>query len=106
MKYPNLKVYGPNNNLDSIKSRLIDGELLSIIGIDFEVIEIPGHTHDHIAYYANIDNSQYYFAEIHCLQEAVEEFSVFDQMYESLMKLKNYLKIPESIVDMNILLII
>ena len=61
MKYPNLKVYGPNNNIDLIKSRLRDGELLNIIGIDFEVIEIPGHTLDHIAYYANINNSPILF---------------------------------------------
>ena len=57
IKYPNLKVYGPINNIDSIKSRLMDGEKLNIIGVDFEVIEIPGHTLDHIAYYANINSS-------------------------------------------------
>ena len=50
---------------------------------------------------------RYYFAEIHYLQEARRVFEgTFDQMYESLMKLKKYLKIPESIVGMNILLII
>ena len=95
MKYPNLKVYGPNNNLDSIKSRLIDGELLNIIGIDFEVIEIPGHTLDHIAYYANIDNSPILFCGDTLFAGGCGRVfeGTFDQMYESLMKLK---KLPKN----------
>ena len=94
-KYPNLKVYGPNNNVDLIKSRLVDGELLNVIGVDFEVIEIPGHTLDHIAYYANINNSPLLFCGDTLFAGGcgrVFEGS-FDQMYESLMKLK---KLPQN----------
>jgi len=95
MKYPNLKVYGPNNNLDSIKSRLIDGEILNVIGIDFKVIEIPGHTLDHIAYYANINNSPILFCGDTLFAGGCGRVfeGTFDQMYESLLKLK---KLPQN----------
>jgi len=95
MKYPNLKVYGPNNNIDLIKSRLRDGELLNIIGIDFEVIEIPGHTLDHIAYYANINNSPILFCGDTLFAGGCGRVfeGTFHQMYESLMKLK---KLPKN----------
>jgi len=95
MKYPNLKVYGPNNNLDSIKYRLIDGEILNVIGIDFKVIEIPGHTLDHIAYYANINNSPILFCGDTLFAGGCGRVfeGTFDQMYESLLKLK---KLPQN----------
>ena len=95
MKYSNLKVYGPNNNLDSIKSRLIDGEILNVIGIDFKVIEIPGHTLDHIAYYANINNSPILFCGDTLFAGGCGRVfeGTFDQMYESLLKLK---KLPQN----------
>ena len=95
IKYPNLKVYGPNNNIDSIKSRLIDGELLNVIGIDFEIIEIPGHTLDHIAYFANINNSPILFCGDTLFAGGCGRVfeGTFDQMYGSLMKLK---KLPQN----------
>jgi len=94
-KYPNLKVYGPNNNVDLIKSRLVDGELLNVIGVDFEVIKIPGHTLDHIAYYANINNSPLLFCGDTLFAGGCGRVfeGTFDQMYESLMKLK---KLPQN----------
>jgi hydroxyacylglutathione hydrolase len=95
IKYPNLKVYGPNNNVDLIKSRLVDGELINVIGINFEVIEIPGHTLDHIAYYANINNSPILFCGDTLFAGGCGRVfeGTFDQMYESLMKLK---KLPKN----------
>jgi hydroxyacylglutathione hydrolase len=95
IKYPYLNVYGPNNNIDSIKSRLIDGGLLNVIGIDFEIIEIPGHTLDHIAYFANINNSPILFCGDTLFAGGCGRVfeGTFDQMYESLMKLK---KLPQN----------
>ena len=57
VKKNELEVYGPVNNIDGINHRLNDKDKISIIGIDFDVISIPGHTLDHIGFYsANADN--------------------------------------------------
>ena len=45
-------VYGPINNIDSINKKVNGTDKFSIIGIDFDVIFVPGHTLDHIAFYA------------------------------------------------------
>ena len=57
VKKNELEVYGPVNNIDGINHRLNDKDKISIIGIDFDVISIPGHTLDHIGFYsANANN--------------------------------------------------
>ena len=57
VKKNDLEVYGPVNNIDGINHRLNDKDKISIIGIDFDVMSIPGHTLDHIGFYsANADN--------------------------------------------------
>lgn len=45
-------VYGPINNIDNINKKVKGSDKFSIIGIDFDVIFVPGHTLDHIAFYA------------------------------------------------------
>ncbi len=45
-------VYGPKNEvLPEPLTRLAQGEQAHILGLDFQVIEVPGHTAGHIAYY-------------------------------------------------------
>jgi len=45
------KVSGPiNPNIDSIDNRLTEGDTLTVLDTDFSVIEVPGHTLDHIAF--------------------------------------------------------
>lgn len=57
VKINELEVYGPVNNIDGINHRLNDKDKISIIGIDFDVMSIPGHTLDHIGFYsANANN--------------------------------------------------
>ena len=57
VKKNELEVYGPVNNIDGINHRLNDKDKISIIGIDFDIIYIPGHTLDHIGFYsANANN--------------------------------------------------
>ena len=57
VKKNELEVYGPVNNIDGINHRLTDKDKISIIGIDFDVMSIPGHTLDHIGFYsANANN--------------------------------------------------
>jgi hydroxyacylglutathione hydrolase len=69
--------------------------LLNVIGIDFEIIEIPGHTLDHIAYYANINDSPILFCGDTLFGGGCGRVfeGTFEQMYESLMKLK---KLPKN----------
>jgi len=47
-----LDVYGPSNVIESITKRVANGDVIDVIGLSFEIIEIPGHTLDHIAYYS------------------------------------------------------
>ena len=57
VKKNELEVYGPVNNIDGINHRLNDKDKISIIGINFDIISIPGHTLDHIGFYsANANN--------------------------------------------------
>ena len=51
--FPDVKVYGPNNpSISLINSRVSEGDLISIesLALEFSVIEIPGHTLDHIGF--------------------------------------------------------
>lgn len=52
-RWPNAPVYGPHNDVTSITQRLEGGQQLAIKALDlqFDVIAVPGHTLDHIAYY-------------------------------------------------------
>ena len=48
-------VYGfEGANFDFLDHALADGQHFSVLGIEFTVIEVPGHTLDHIAFYAEI----------------------------------------------------
>jgi len=47
-----IPVYGPNNpKISQISNVVGDATKLSILGLEFRVIAVPGHTLDHIAYY-------------------------------------------------------
>ena len=61
VKKNELEVYGPVNNIDGINHRLNDKDKISIIGIDFDVISIPGHTLDHIGFYSDNANNPILF---------------------------------------------
>jgi len=55
--FPALNIYGPRNRDDkpSIKGldkHVAEGDAVDVLGYSFRVLEIPGHTLDHIAYYA------------------------------------------------------
>ncbi|ARN75855.1 hydroxyacylglutathione hydrolase [Oceanicoccus sagamiensis] len=48
-----IPVYGPHSeNIPQITQRLSHGETLSLLGLEFTTLEIPGHTLDHIALYS------------------------------------------------------
>jgi hydroxyacylglutathione hydrolase len=47
------KVFGPaGEDIEGVDCRLRGGERVEALGVDFEVIDVPGHTAGHIAYFA------------------------------------------------------
>ena len=51
-------VFGPfNNGIKNVNKKLKDGDKINIIGIEFKIIEIPGHTLDHIAFYSESEEA-------------------------------------------------
>ena len=45
-------VYGPHNPaIGGIQQRLASGDQVDVLGLRFDVLEVPGHTLDHIAYF-------------------------------------------------------
>jgi len=50
-QFPALTVYGPHNPaIPQITQRLREGETVEVLGETFSLLEVPGHTLDHIAY--------------------------------------------------------
>jgi hydroxyacylglutathione hydrolase len=50
------EVYGPHNpGISGITQRLSAGDCVEVLGEKFSILEVPGHTLDHIAYYAGKD---------------------------------------------------
>jgi len=46
------RVYGPSNPaITGISDRVIAGDTIAVLGVEFQVKEVPGHTLDHIAYF-------------------------------------------------------
>lgn len=88
--YP-VNVFGPNNNVETINKRLKDGDRVNVIGIDFEIIEIAGHTLDHIAYFSENNGNPILFCGDTLFAAGCGRVfeGTFEQMYESLIKLKS-----------------
>ena len=52
----NVTVYGPaNSNIQGITHALQDQDIVTILGHEFSVLSVPGHTLDHIAYFHHGD---------------------------------------------------
>jgi hydroxyacylglutathione hydrolase len=84
-------VFGPfNNGIKNVNKKLKDGDKINIIGIEFEIIEIPGHTLDHIAFFSENNGSPILFCGDTLFAGGCGRVfeGTFDQMYESLNKLK------------------
>jgi hydroxyacylglutathione hydrolase len=48
------RVYGPSReSIDGVDVRLREGDAIKVLGASFRVIEVPGHTAGHIAYYSS-----------------------------------------------------
>jgi hydroxyacylglutathione hydrolase len=51
----NAIAYGPNNNIKGLDFNLKENNIIKTDDISFKIIEVPGHTLDHIAYYISED---------------------------------------------------
>jgi hydroxyacylglutathione hydrolase len=82
-------VYGPVNNIQEINHRVKHLDKFSMIGINFEVIEIPGHTLDHIAFYALNDDAPILFCGDTLFAGGCGRIfeGTFEQMFNSLKKI-------------------
>jgi hydroxyacylglutathione hydrolase len=91
LKFRNVDVYGPVNNIPSINKQLRDGDLFSVIGIDFKIIEIPGHTLDHIAFFSENNGNPVLFCGDTLFSSGCGRVfeGTYEQMHESILKLKS-----------------
>ena len=91
LKFKNVDVYGPVNNISSINKKLRDGDLFSLIGIDFKIIEIPGHTLDHIAFFSENNGNPVLFCGDTLFSSGCGRVfeGTFEQMHKSILRLKS-----------------
>ena len=89
--FKDVNVYGPVNNISSINKQLINDDLINVIGIDFQVIEIPGHTLDHIAFYSETFEEPILFCGDTLFSGGCGRVfeGTFEQMHSSILKLKS-----------------
>ena len=89
-----LEVYGPKNNVNGINNIVKNNDMFTVIGIDFEVIEIPGHTLDHIAFYSFNDGEPILFCGDTLFSGGCGRVfeGTFDQMFNALKKISKYPK--------------
>ena len=89
----NLEVYGPEK-IEGINNIVNESDKFSIIGIDFEVIEIPGHTLDHLAFYSSNNEDPILFCGDTLFAGGCGRVfeGTFEQMFMSLKKISKYPK--------------
>lgn len=56
---PNMPIIGPRKSrFKHVNDPVGDGDIRSICGLDFQVLEVPGHTLNHVAYFAQPEKSE------------------------------------------------
>ena len=85
----NFDVFGPVNNINGINNKVGDSDQFTVIGIDFEVIEIPGHTLDHIGFYSFNDGDPILFCGDTLFAGGCGRVfeGTYQQMFEALKKI-------------------
>ncbi len=52
--FPDARVYGPRNDLiKGLTHHVAENQRLCVLGMQFRVLEVPGHTLDHVAYFCD-----------------------------------------------------
>ena len=89
----NLEVYGPEK-IEGINNIVNESDKFSLIGINFEVIEIPGHTLDHLAFYSSNNRDPILFCGDTLFAGGCGRVfeGTFEQMFMSLKKISKYPK--------------
>ena len=89
----NLEVFGPKK-IEGINNIVKESDKFSLIGIDFEVIEIPGHTLDHLAFYSSNNRDPILFCGDTLFAGGCGRVfeGTFEQMFMSLKKISKYPK--------------
>ena len=89
----NLEVYGPEK-IKGINNIVNESDKFSLIGIEFEVTEIPGHTLDHLAFYSSNDEEPILFCGDTLFAGGCGRVfeGTFEQMFMSLKKISKYPK--------------
>ncbi|MDC2994118.1 hydroxyacylglutathione hydrolase [SAR86 cluster bacterium] len=81
-------VYGPHDSpFGGIETKLKENDEISIHGSTFKIIEVPGHTLDHIAYYSEEQNTLFCGDTLFSGGCGRIFEGTPDQMYESISKL-------------------
>lgn len=86
----NIPIFGPKNNINEINKVVGDGDKINFIGLEFVVIEVPGHTLDHIAYFCENNGEPFLFCGDTLFAGGCGRVfeGTFDQMFSSLEKIK------------------
>ena len=87
-KYHECNVFGPHDSpFKGVEKKLKENDEISIHGSTFKIIEVPGHTLDHIAYYSEEQNTLFCGDTLFSGGCGRIFEGTPDQMYESLSKL-------------------
>ncbi len=53
-RFPDVRVYGPRNDkIKGLTHHVAGHQCVSVLGAKFQVLEVPGHTLDHVAYFCD-----------------------------------------------------
>ncbi len=59
LEHTPVPVYGPANpQIPQVSTQLREGDHIEVLGVDWEVIEVPGHTLDHIAFFGTPEGGE------------------------------------------------
>lgn len=87
--HPLQVIYGPKNPaIAGITHSLREGDRIEVLGLEFSIVETPGHTLDHIAYFSNTDSPLLFCGDTLFAAGCGRLFEGSpEQMYASLQKL-------------------
>ena len=89
--YPQAKVTGfKNSTYPGIEHPYAEGDAFTLLGMEFRLIEVPGHTLDHVAYFTHLNNKPILFCGDSLFSGGCGRLfeGSAEQMYASLSKIK------------------